>query len=281
MEIIGLRETITAVVIGMEKFQKLLDEGQAGDNVGLLLRGVDHDEVERGQVIAKPGSITPHNKFLADVYVLKKEEGGRQKAFFTGYRPQFYIRTMDVTGEISLPEGVKQVRPGDKVRLTVELIAPVALEQGSKFAIREGGLTVGAGIITKTIATTGATAQGGTKNFVTDGTDLGEEIQKPEGSVYYEDTTFIGKQSEEENWDKRDDKSTMRGVEYEKEGDKKKYELPKGAVKTNLTYINIRLLAPDLKTDLAKNRAVFPGSRFYVHIDIGKHLYKEKQIIDY
>jgi elongation factor Tu len=130
-------------------FHKLLDEGRAGDNLGLLVRGIDREQVERGMVIAKPGSITPQKKFLAEVYVLKKEEGGRHKAFFNGYRPQFYIRTMDVTGDITLPDGVEMVMPGDNVNLTVELIVPVALEQGSKFAIREGGLTVGAGVITK------------------------------------------------------------------------------------------------------------------------------------
>jgi elongation factor Tu len=149
VEIIGLRETQNSVVTGVEMFHKLLDEGMAGDNVGLLLRGIDRDEVERGQVIAKPGSITPHKKFLAEVYVLKKDEGGRHKAFFSGYRPQFYIRTMDVTGAVELPEGVEMVMPGDKVNLVVELIVPVALEVGSRFAIREGGRTVGAGVITK------------------------------------------------------------------------------------------------------------------------------------
>ncbi len=151
MEIVGLHETRTSVVTGVEMFHKSLDEGLAGDNLGLLLRGIERTDVERGQVIAKPGSITPHKKFLAEVYVLKKEEGGRHKAFFTGYRPQFYIRTMDVTGAITLPEGVEMVMPGDNVDLTVTLIVPVALEQGSKFAIREGGLTVGAGVITKII----------------------------------------------------------------------------------------------------------------------------------
>jgi elongation factor Tu len=151
IEIIGLRETKNSVVTGVEMFHKLLDEGRAGDNVGLLLRGIERDDVERGQVLAKPKSITPHKKFLAEVYVLKKEEGGRHKAFFSGYRPQFYIRTMDVTGDITLPEGVEMVMPGDNVNLTVELIVPVALEQGSKFAIREGGLTVGAGVVTKII----------------------------------------------------------------------------------------------------------------------------------
>lgn len=153
VEIIGLHEKSTSsVVTGVEMFHKSLDEGMAGDNLGLLLRGIERTDVERGQVIAKPGSITPHKKFLAQVYVLKKEEGGRHKAFFNGYRPQFYIRTMDVTGNITLPEGVEMVMPGDDVNLTVELIVPVALEQGSKFAIREGGLTVGAGVVTKIIA---------------------------------------------------------------------------------------------------------------------------------
>ena len=151
LEIIGLRETRSTVCTGVEMFHKMLDEGQAGDNLGLLLRGIERTDVERGQVLAKPGSITPHKKFLAEVYVLKKEEGGRHKAFFSGYRPQFYIRTMDVTGNITLPDGVEMVMPGDNVNLTVELIVPVALEQGSKFAIREGGLTVGAGVITKII----------------------------------------------------------------------------------------------------------------------------------
>jgi elongation factor Tu len=150
VEIIGLHEKNTSsVVTGVEMFHKQLDEGLAGDNLGLLLRGIERTDVERGQVIAKPGSITPHKKFLAQVYVLKKEEGGRHKAFFNGYRPQFYIRTMDVTGNITLPEGVEMVMPGDDVNLAVELIVPVALEQGSKFAIREGGLTVGAGVVTK------------------------------------------------------------------------------------------------------------------------------------
>jgi len=151
IEIVGLRETKNSVVTGVEMFHKQLDEGMAGDNVGLLLRGIEREDVERGQVLAKPKSITPHKKFLAEVYVLKKEEGGRHKAFFSGYRPQFYIRTMDVTGDITLPEGVEMVMPGDNVNLTVELIVPVALEQGSKFAIREGGLTVGAGVVTKII----------------------------------------------------------------------------------------------------------------------------------
>jgi elongation factor Tu len=132
-------------------FHKMMDEGMAGDNLGLLLRGIERTDVERGQVVAKPGSITPHTKFEAKVYVLKKEEGGRHSAFFNGYRPQFYIRTMDVTGNVELPAGVEMVLPGDNVDLKVTLIVPVALEQGSKFAIREGGLTVGAGVITKII----------------------------------------------------------------------------------------------------------------------------------
>jgi elongation factor Tu len=150
VEIVGLREkSMNSVVTGVEMFHKSLDEGIAGDNCGLLLRGIDRTDVERGQVVAIPKSITPHTRFLSEVYVLRKEEGGRHKAFFTGYRPQFYIRTMDVTGNIKLPEGVEMVMPGDSVNLEVELIVPVALEQGSKFAIREGGLTVGAGVITK------------------------------------------------------------------------------------------------------------------------------------
>ena len=152
VEIVGLAEKSTSTVCtGVEMFHKQLDTGMAGDNVGLLLRGIERTDVERGQVVAKPGSITPHKNFLAQVYVLKKDEGGRHKAFFSGYRPQFYIRTMDVTGNITLPEGVEMVMPGDDVNLTVELIVPVALEQGSKFAIREGGLTVGAGVVTKII----------------------------------------------------------------------------------------------------------------------------------
>jgi elongation factor Tu len=153
VEIVGLKEEIRKVVVtSMEMFHKILDKVEAGDNAGLLLRGVGRDEVERGQVLAKPGSITPHTEFMGEVYVLRKDEGGRHKAFFNGYRPQFYIRTMDVTGEIRLPEGVEMVMPGDNVNLHVKLITPVALEEGSRFAIREGGLTVGAGVITKIIA---------------------------------------------------------------------------------------------------------------------------------
>ena len=150
-EIVGLKETRKAVVTGVEMFRKLLDEGQAGDNIGCLLRGIDRDEVERGMVLAKPGSITPHTTFESEVYVLRKDEGGRHTPFFAGYRPQFYIRTMDVTGAVELPEGVEMVMPGDSVNLTVELIVPVALEVGSRFAIREGGRTVGAGVITKIV----------------------------------------------------------------------------------------------------------------------------------
>ena len=152
IEIVGLSDEIEkTVVTGVEMFRKILEEGQAGDNIGVLLRGIDRDEVERGQVLAKPGSITPHTMFQGEVYVLKKEEGGRHTPFFDGYRPQFYIRTMDVTGTAHLPEGVEMVMPGDNVNLTVELIVPVALEQGSRFAIREGGRTVGAGVLTKIV----------------------------------------------------------------------------------------------------------------------------------
>jgi len=153
VEIVGLREkSMPTVVTGVEMFHKTLNEGMAGDNAGLLLRGVERTDVDRGMVIAAPKSITPHTKFEAQVYVLKRDEGGRHKPFFTGYRPQFYIRTMDVTGNIALPENVEMVMPGDNVVMSVELIIPVALEQGSQFAIREGGLTVGAGVITKIIA---------------------------------------------------------------------------------------------------------------------------------
>ena len=153
VEIVGLQEkSMDSVVTGVEMFHKILDEGMAGDNVGLLLRGVGREEVERGMVVAKPGSITPHTKFEGEVYVLTRDEGGRHSAFFSGYRPQFFIRTMDVTGTVTLSEGVEMVLPGDRVSIEVELIVPVALENGSKFAIREGGLTVGAGVISKIIA---------------------------------------------------------------------------------------------------------------------------------
>ena len=151
VEIVGFRETRKTVVTGVEMFRKLLDQGQAGDNVGCLLRGIEKDEVERGQVLAKPGTITPHKKFNGEVYVLKKEEGGRHTPFFSNYRPQFYVRTTDVTGTVELPEGVKMVMPGDNVQMTVSLHTPVALEEQMRFAIREGGKTVGAGVVTKII----------------------------------------------------------------------------------------------------------------------------------
>jgi len=149
MEIVGIRETQKKVVTGVEMFKKLLDAGEAGDNVGLLLRGTERDDVERGQVVAKPGSITPHTKFNGEVYVLTKEEGGRHTPFFKGYRPQFYFRTTDVTGSAELPEGVEMVMPGDKVALSIKLITPIAMDKGLRFAIREGGRTVGAGTVTE------------------------------------------------------------------------------------------------------------------------------------
>jgi elongation factor Tu len=151
VEIIGIRDTRTTVCTGVEMFKKLLDEGVAGDNVGLLLRGVERKDIERGQVIAKPGSITPHTKFKAEAYILTKEEGGRHTPFFTGYRPQFYFRTTDVTGVANLPEGVEMVMPGDNVAMEITLITPIAMEKGLRFAIREGGRTVGAGTITDII----------------------------------------------------------------------------------------------------------------------------------
>ena len=151
IEIIGIKDTQTTTCTGVEMFRKLLDEGQAGDNIGALLRGIDKDEVQRGQVLAAPGSITPHTKFEAEVYVLTKEEGGRHKPFFSNYRPQFYFRTTDVTGTINLPEGTEMCLPGDNTKMTVELIAPIAMEQGVRFAIREGGRTVGAGRVTEVI----------------------------------------------------------------------------------------------------------------------------------
>jgi elongation factor Tu len=151
VEIVGIRPTFKRVVTGVEMFRKMLDEGQAGDNVGLLLRGTDKDDVERGQVVAKTGSITPHTKFQSEVYILTKEEGGRHTPFFTGYRPQFYFRTTDVTGDVELPEGTEMVMPGDNVGLTAALITPIAMEKGLRFAIREGGRTVGAGTITEII----------------------------------------------------------------------------------------------------------------------------------
>jgi elongation factor Tu len=149
LEIVGLRATLKTVCTGVEMFRKLLDQGQAGDNVGVLLRGTKREEVERGQVLAKPGSITPHTKFECEVYVLSKEEGGRHTPFFNGYRPQFYFRTTDVTGSLDLPAGVEMVMPGDNIKMTVTLIAPIAMEDGLRFAIREGGRTVGAGVVSK------------------------------------------------------------------------------------------------------------------------------------
>jgi elongation factor Tu len=151
MEIVGFRDTHKKVITGVEMFKKLLDRGEAGDNVGLLVRGLEKDDVERGQVVAKPGSITPHTKFKGEVYVLKKEEGGRHTPFFTGYRPQFYFRTTDVTGVAHLPEGTEMVMPGDNITMSVELIAPVAMEKGLRFAIREGGRTIGAGTVSEIV----------------------------------------------------------------------------------------------------------------------------------
>jgi elongation factor Tu len=151
IEIVGIRATQKTVCTGVEMFRKLLDQGQAGDNVGVLLRGTKREEVERGQVLAKPGSITPHTKFKAEVYVLSKEEGGRHTPFFNGYRPQFYFRTTDVTGSIALPSGTEMVMPGDNIAMDVALIAPIAMEEGLRFAIREGGKTVGAGVVAKIV----------------------------------------------------------------------------------------------------------------------------------
>jgi elongation factor Tu len=152
VEIVGLRPTTKTICTGVEMFRKLLDEGQAGDNVGVLLRGTKREEVERGQVLAKPGSINPHTKFECEVYVLTKEEGGRHTPFFKGYRPQFYFRTTDVTGNVELPAGTEMVMPGDNIKMTVELISPIAMEEGLRFAIREGGKTVGAGVVSKILA---------------------------------------------------------------------------------------------------------------------------------
>jgi elongation factor Tu len=151
VEIVGIRPTQKTTVISIEMFNKSLDEGRAGDNVGILLRGLKKEDIERGQVIAKPGTVTPHSEFEAEVYVLTKEEGGRHTPFFTGYKPQFYIRTCDATGEVTLKEGTEMVMPGDTVQLTIKLITPVALEEGQRFAIREGGKTVGAGVVTRII----------------------------------------------------------------------------------------------------------------------------------
>jgi elongation factor Tu len=151
VEIVGIKDTVTTTCTGVEMFRKLLDQGQAGDNIGVLLRGTKREDVERGQVLAKPKSITPHTHFEAEVYVLSKEEGGRHTPFFNGYRPQFYFRTTDVTGACTLPEGIEMVMPGDNVKMTVKLIAPIAMEDGLRFAIREGGRTVGAGVVAKII----------------------------------------------------------------------------------------------------------------------------------
>jgi elongation factor Tu len=151
VEIVGVHDSTSTVVTGVEMFRKILDQGQAGDNVGCLLRGTKREEIERGQVLCKPGSITPHTKYKAEVYVLKKEEGGRHTPFFTGYRPQFYFRTTDVTGVAKLPEGVEMVMPGDNVQMDIELIQPIAMDQGLRFAIREGGRTVGSGVVTEII----------------------------------------------------------------------------------------------------------------------------------
>ena len=151
VEIVGIRKTTKTVVTGVEMFKKLLDEGQAGDNVGVLLRGIERDDIERGQVLAKPGSITPHTEFDCEVYVLKKDEGGRHTPFLKGYKPQFYFRTTDVTGEVELPEGTEMVMPGDNISVKVKLLAPIAMDEGLRFAIREGGKTVGAGVVTKII----------------------------------------------------------------------------------------------------------------------------------
>jgi elongation factor Tu len=152
VEVVGIKATSKTVVTGVEMFRKVLDEGQAGDNVGCLLRGIKREEIERGQVLAKPGSITPHTKFEAEVYILTKEEGGRHTPFFSGYRPQFYFRTTDVTGVATLPEGTEMVMPGDNVKMSIELIMPIAMEEGLRFAVREGGRTVGAGVVSKIIA---------------------------------------------------------------------------------------------------------------------------------
>lgn len=151
IEIVGIKKTAKSVVTGVEMFKKLLDEGQAGDNVGVLLRGIEREDIERGQVLAKPGTITPHTEFEAEVYILKKEEGGRHTPFFKGYKPQFYLRTTDVTGEVTLPDKVEMVMPGDNIQMTVKLGAPIAMEDGLRFAIREGGKTVGSGVVTKII----------------------------------------------------------------------------------------------------------------------------------
>jgi elongation factor Tu len=151
IEIVGIKDTQKTTVTGVEMFRKLLDQGQAGDNVGVLLRGTKREEVERGQVLAAPGSITPHTKFECEVYILSKDEGGRHTPFFANYRPQFYFRTTDVTGAVTLPDGTEMVMPGDNIKMTVDLIAPIAMDEGLRFAIREGGRTVGAGVVSKVV----------------------------------------------------------------------------------------------------------------------------------
>jgi elongation factor Tu len=152
IEIVGLKDTVKTTVTGIEMFNKSLSEGQAGDNAGILVRGIKKDDILRGQVLAKPGSITPHTEFECEVYILKKEEGGRHTPFLNGYKPQFYVRTTDVTGEVTLPSGTEMVMPGDTIKFTVKLLAPIALEEQGRFAIREGGKTVGAGVVTKILA---------------------------------------------------------------------------------------------------------------------------------
>src|SRR3954466_10860317 len=152
VEIVGIRDTRKSVVTGIEAFKKSLDQGQAGDNAGVLLRGIERDDIERGQVLAKPGTITPHTEFDSEVYILNKDEGGRHTPFFKGYKPQFYFRTTDVTGDVELPAGTERVMPGDNIQMTIELITPIAMEEQVRFAIREGGRTVGAGVVTKILA---------------------------------------------------------------------------------------------------------------------------------
>ncbi|MGK3131553.1 EF-Tu/IF-2/RF-3 family GTPase, partial [Pantoea sp. C8B4] len=152
VEIVGIKATVKSTCTGVEMFRKLLDQGQAGENCGVLLRGIKREDIQRGQVLAKPGTIKPHTKFVSEVYVLSKDEGGRHTPFFKGYRPQFYFRTTDVTGNVELPEGVEMVMPGDNVKMTVELIHPIAMDQGLRFAIREGGRTVGAGVVAEVLA---------------------------------------------------------------------------------------------------------------------------------
>ena len=180
------------MVTGVEMFRKLLDEGQAGDNVGLLLRGMDKEDVERGMVLAKPGSITPHTKFKAEVYVLTKEEGGRHTPFFNGYRPQFYFRTTDVTGTVKLPEGMEMVMPGDNVQMTIELITPIAMDEGLRFAIREGGRTVGAGVVTKILVSSAVTDGAIDGNAVTPSPRLEQAVITSEGRRTHDGNQVAG-----------------------------------------------------------------------------------------